>query len=303
MAIKTRSQLLADITSAITTNDNEEITGAILNQILDDLVDSCVISLTDTSLFQGLIRFDVASAYNEGTATIYENEVYISNQSVSAGAFDSLQWWKLTELTFYTDFNATIYDNGITYTTDEIVVYNGAYFKCDVASSVGVTPIDSDPNWTEVKLATGTFGAGWITKTFFLNGNVVSYSNKLYVCTNDTSSDPFYSSSDPLTDSTNWTQFNSSPSGGFDVKTKSVDFNGVDGETYLVDTSSGDVTCTLPAPSLNAFLRFKNTDGTNNLIVAPNGGETIEFVAGNYTSTSTGDGFVVFSDGSNWFVI
>lgn len=50
MAAKTRVQLLADIVAAITTNGANEITGAILNQILQDIVDSALITATEDQL-------------------------------------------------------------------------------------------------------------------------------------------------------------------------------------------------------------------------------------------------------------
>ena len=67
---------------------------------------------------------------------------------------------------------------------------------------------------------------------------------------------------------------------------------------YLVDTSSGTVTASLPTGVFNGFtVGFIVTDDTNSLIIDPDGTETID---GNLTLTIT-TGTIIVYDGSNWF--
>ncbi len=67
---------------------------------------------------------------------------------------------------------------------------------------------------------------------------------------------------------------------------------------YLVDTSSGTVTASLPTGLFNGFtVGFIVTDDTNSLIIDPDGTETIN---GNSTLTITTSTVIVY-DGSNWF--
>jgi hypothetical protein len=63
---------------------------------------------------------------------------------------------------------------------------------------------------------------------------------------------------------------------------KTGTFTAVSGEGYFVDTSSGGVTCNLPAGSAGAIVAFSDytrTFGTNNLTISPNGSEKIGGIA------------------------
>lgn len=91
--------------------------------------------------------------------------------------------------------------------------------------------------------------------------------------------------------------------GGFDVSSISTNTSGVDGTTYLVDTSGGAVTVTLPTPALNAFVTVKDTGDAraNNIIIARAGSENIEGTAANYTLNSDLEVATFVSDGTDWF--
>jgi len=76
-------------------------------------------------------------------------------------------------------------------------------------------------------------------------------------------------------------------------------------ETYLVDTSGGAVTVTLPAPAADAFVRVKDSGGsanTNNITVSPNAAETIDGGSSHVIQSNYGAAVLV-SDGTNWFVL
>lgn len=72
------------------------------------------------------------------------------------------------------------------------------------------------------------------------------------------------------------------------------------GYIYLVDTSSGNITATLPAASdvFNGFVvSFVVTDNANTLTIDPNGSETID----GSTTKNVGINATIVCDGSNWF--
>ncbi len=72
-------------------------------------------------------------------------------------------------------------------------------------------------------------------------------------------------------------------------------------------TNAGAFTLTLPAPALGLEFYVKDTNaagswGTNNLTLAPNGGEKIEGVAGPRVFAADFGSFRVWSDGTDWFL-
>ncbi len=79
----------------------------------------------------------------------------------------------------------------------------------------------------------------------------------------------------------------------------------VSGTIYLVDTSGGAVTVTLPAPSVGGIVVIKDTGDaqTNNIDVAPNGGEDIDGTNANYVIDANFESDTFVSDGTNWFVL
>jgi hypothetical protein len=77
-----------------------------------------------------------------------------------------------------------------------------------------------------------------------------------------------------------------------DWETKSADFTAEAGKQYLIDTSAGPITMTLPAsPSSSGKVRWadeKGTFGTNALTIARNG-EKIQSVSANLTINTAND--------------
>lgn len=94
----------------------------------------------------------------------------------------------------------------------------------------------------------------------------------------------------------------------FTVVSISANTSATSGTTYLVDSTAGQVTVTLPAPALNAFVRVKdavgnaNTSGEN-IRVAPNAAETIDGAATFQTLDSNFESATFISDGTNWFIL
>jgi hypothetical protein len=74
--------------------------------------------------------------------------------------------------------------------------------------------------------------------------------------------------------------------------------------TQLVDTTSGDVTITLPAKSgcTSRIYIFKKKVAANNMIIAGNGSETIDG-AGSLTFASIYDSVAVQCSGTEWHVL
>jgi hypothetical protein len=92
--------------------------------------------------------------------------------------------------------------------------------------------------------------------------------------------------------------------GVYDVNSISTDTNAAANQTYLVDVTGGTVEVTLPSPTLNTFVRIKDSEGNstaNNITVSPNAAETIDGNA-SYTLDSDFESKVFVSDGTNWFV-
>lgn len=75
-------------------------------------------------------------------------------------------------------------------------------------------------------------------------------------------------------------------------------------ETYIVDTSGGVASLTLPSPAINVFVRLKDNgnSNTNNITVATAGADTIDgqatdIIDSDYESVN------YVSDGTNWYKI
>jgi hypothetical protein len=81
---------------------------------------------------------------------------------------------------------------------------------------------------------------------------------------------------------------------------------GASGDHVLfVDSTAGAVTLTLPAPATvgaGGVLRIIKKVVTNNLIIAPNGGEKINGVAASKTVTAANAIYEAFCDGTDWYI-
>ena len=93
--------------------------------------------------------------------------------------------------------------------------------------------------------------------------------------------------------------------GANSTSVQTADFNAVSGLRYMVDTTGGQVTATLPAtPSSGNTIEFTNgatSFATNNLILNRNG-ETIDGAASDLTVSSdpVGGILTLIYDGSSW---
>lgn len=75
---------------------------------------------------------------------------------------------------------------------------------------------------------------------------------------------------------------------------------------YLVDTSGGARSLTLPVASANAKITVKDRTGNgavNNITIVRAASETIEGVASNYTMDMKGISITLVCDGTNWWII
>ena len=93
--------------------------------------------------------------------------------------------------------------------------------------------------------------------------------------------------------------------GVFDVNSVSINTNAVANQTYLVDSSGGVVQITLPTPTINTFIRVKDSTGSANsfnITVARNGSEDIDGAAADYILDSNLEAKTFVSDGTDWFV-
>lgn len=91
----------------------------------------------------------------------------------------------------------------------------------------------------------------------------------------------------------------------YTLSTITSNTSAVSGTTYLCNTSGGAFTVTLPAPSVGAFVGIVDANGTfdtNNLTLAPNGGEKIMYLAASKVLQSYGFSHIFFSNGTDWFM-
>ena len=75
MAVKTRAQLIIDINNIITSNANNEITGALLNQLLIDIADSSANLTSDDTILAGLSEFDTGRNYAIGECVVFDSKI------------------------------------------------------------------------------------------------------------------------------------------------------------------------------------------------------------------------------------
>lgn len=98
-----------------------------------------------------------------------------------------------------------------------------------------------------------------------------------------------------------WTA-NPSP---YSVSSINSNTTGVNGTTYLCDTSGGAFNLTLFSPVSGAFVIIKDKTGsfqTNNLTVVRFGSEKIEGIAASKALQTNWGAFSLFSDGTDWFM-
>ena len=88
------------------------------------------------------------------------------------------------------------------------------------------------------------------------------------------------------------------------VESKSAAFTAEDKKTYLVDSSGGAVTVTLPAPKSGVTISIKDIGNaeTNNITINPNAAEDIDGTS-SYVITSNFETIKLTSDGTDYFII
>ena len=105
--------------------------------------------------------------------------------------------------------------------------------------------------------------------------------------------------------STNWEALVSGSVNPFSVSSISGTVSLASGTTYLVDTSGGVATLTLPAPSANAYVYVKDSTGdanTNNITINRNSTEDIDGAASVVIDSDYGSVLIV-SDSTDWFIL
>lgn len=89
----------------------------------------------------------------------------------------------------------------------------------------------------------------------------------------------------------------------FDVATTSGTASLTAGLAYIVNTSAGAASLTLPAPVADAFIRIKDNGNAeaNNITVLPNAAETIDGASSAVIDSNYGSKVFV-SDGTDWYI-
>lgn len=211
MSALTKAQLTAKIDLLITTNANNEITGSNTNEILKDVVDS-LINILDDGDDLGFVEYSTTKPYLINEITYFDNNIYISREAQTDGAFTVARWEKLTNRNNHSDYNLTfpLYVNATIYNIGDKVRYIGGFFICDSNGTTGVIPDDTASEWSSVFTVSNndarpTWEIGW-----YLENQVVKFVNKEYYLTADTATGAYESTTNPVIDSTNWSQYNKS---------------------------------------------------------------------------------------------
>lgn len=208
MSVLTRAQLQTAINTLIATNGNQEITGAVLNGVLNDIVDSLASLLTDVGEL-AFVEYSTTKDYQTGELTYYLGNFYISLENQSSGVFTSAKWLKLSNLNGQADYNLwfDIYSELTTYNIGDGTFYNNQFYICDANGTISITPADASPNWSLVYAHNGDRSRNW-QAGYYLNGQIVRVGNESYVCIKDTTLLSFNSTTSPNADPTNWEVFN-----------------------------------------------------------------------------------------------
>jgi hypothetical protein len=209
MAILDRTQLKALINAIITTNGNNEITGATLNNVLQNIVDSLANLITDNSAL-GLYEFDTTKEYSVGELTWFNGNFYICRVT-STGAFSDANFIKLTNLTPQSDFNITfpVFDINTIYLSGDGVRYNNEYYIAN--DDVNEEVPDASAKWDKVYAHNGDRNREWVVG-YYLQGQIIRVGNASYVFTQNTDLGAFYETSSPETAPARWKRFNLHPS-------------------------------------------------------------------------------------------
>ena len=160
MSVISKAALIAEIDAWITTNGNDEITGAQLNKILKDLIDSgyaFIVALAKA----GLTNYIPTDPYVIGNTCVYNGSVYICT-GPTTGTFDPTKWQLL------------VFPGG---TTDQVLAKlsnaDGDFYWKTIASGNGGTPTIADKWMIPNDCSTDNADTGLtITDTPANHGNV-----------------------------------------------------------------------------------------------------------------------------------
>jgi len=261
MAVLDRATLITNLLAAVTANGNNENTGQRVQDLLKDFLDSGF-NLTDEAALLGFQEFSTGASYVVGQAVIYQQSIYQAHTANGPGAFNANNFTLIYTQDGASSFDFVPYDNGATYNVGDRVLYLDKFFICDVNGTQGVPPQDSAPEWTEVSANTGVFGTPWAAG-YYLNGQVVSFNNKLYIL--DEATPPSYNSTDIAAEITagDWLRFNgdSLPTGAensfltYDASGNIIETDEIkkDGAAILIKT--------LLKMAAGAFIEYPDQDG------------------------------------------
>lgn len=142
---------------------------------------------------------------------------------------------------------------------------NGLYYKSVTGSNYGNDPISSPAYWMEVRFL-NVYNASYS----YFTDDVAEYSGTLWISLSSGNL-----GHTPAANSTYWRSLSSALA--VDYTPKTADFNAAAGTHYLIDTSGGSFTMTLPAtPAVGTPVGFTDYAGTwaaNNFAVGRNGSE------------------------------
>lgn len=212
MAILDKPQLKAYIDNFVTTNGLNEITGAVLNDVMQTMTDSLANLVSDSGNL-GLYQYDTQKAYGIGEITWFDGNFYISKNDQSAGVFTAANWIKLSNFTDLSSYDTTflIYDAGTTYNDGDAVRSNNQFFVCNTNGTTGEDP-ETSANFDPVFVHLGDESQEW-QAGYYLEDQRISFNNKRYYLTGDGSGEAINSTTDPETDP-DWVQFNAGGAGG-----------------------------------------------------------------------------------------
>lgn len=132
-------------------------------------------------MYADLKLWGASKYYVAGTTVINSNILYRCKTSHTSGSsFDSteqINWDIIGKPSSITEWEANT-----SYTFNQIVIYNGDFYKCITAHISGSTfDNDEQANWDEI-IGGGTSIDNWVSGTNYVVGDFVLYHNKIYKC-------------------------------------------------------------------------------------------------------------------------
>lgn len=151
MAVKTRATITAELDALlIDTAAEGSITPTVLKAKLLDILDSALITPTDTNL-QGLYPYSTTVQYYSGAIVQYDYKWYKANTTTVIGAFDPTTW----------DFQGYIkYSGSLSITTAQVLALNSTPLTLVAAIAARTIVLVNAPNlkltYNSINYATNT---------------------------------------------------------------------------------------------------------------------------------------------------